>query len=95
MRLPSILAIILILLFLVIASGCSTPVPVTMKFPEATKSMLATCPDLKKVDENTTKLSDIVETVTNNYQLYYDCKANIDDWIEWYNGQKKIFESVK
>ena len=85
----------LILISVVLLSACSTPVPVTMKFPEASNSMLVTCPDLKKVDETTTKLSDIVDTVSSNYQSYYDCKANVDDWIEWYTGQKKIFESVK
>jgi hypothetical protein len=75
--------------------GCATSVPVVMKFPDAPKDMLETCPDLDKVDEKTAKLSDILDTVTGNYQKYYDCKATVDDWITWYQGQKKIFESVK
>ena len=85
----------LILISAILLSACATPVPVVMKFPSATDSMLTKCPDLKAVDPKTDKLSDIIQTVTNNYEQYYDCKANLDDWIEWYNGQKKIFENIK
>lgn len=95
MRLPSILAILLILLFLVIATGCSTPVPIVPAFPAVPVSLKQTCPDLKKVDESTTKLSDIVGSVADNYQLYYDCKSRVDDWIEWYDTQKGIFDKIK
>jgi len=79
---------------LLLLSACSTTVPVTMKFPEAPSELMQACPDLKTLDPNTTKLSDILEVVTDNYGQYYDCKANVDDWIEWYNTQKKIFDKV-
>ena len=77
--------------------GCaSTPVPVVPKFPTvADPSMMTPCPDLGTVAEDTTKLSDIIGTVTTNYASYYDCKANVSNWIEWYNTQKKIYESIK
>jgi hypothetical protein len=42
-----------------------------------------------------TKLSDLLETVSNNYSSYYECKTKHDSWIEWYNDNKKIYESVK
>jgi len=93
MRLPSILAIILILLFLMVAAGCST-VPVTVKFPDVPKDMLIACPDLKLSPE-TTKLSEVLPTVVDNYGQYYACKDNVDSWIDWYNSQKKIFDNVK
>jgi hypothetical protein len=75
--------------------GCASPVPVTMKFPSVPEGMLKSCPDLQTVDPNTKKLSEVVEIVVNNYQTYYDCKDQSNDWIEWYTTQKKIYESVK
>lgn len=83
------------LLILVLLTGCATSVPVTTKFPDAPVEMMKTCPDLKAIDPAVTKLSEVLTTVVDNYGQYYDCKANTDDWIEWYNTQKKIFNGVK
>ena len=85
----------LFLILTIVLAGCSTPVPVTVKFPDTPKEMLIACPDLTTVDPSTTKLSDILETVTGNYQKYYDCKSQVDDWITWYNTQKSIFDKIK
>jgi hypothetical protein len=52
------------------------------------------CPQLEKL-ENDAKLSDISKTITINYSTYYECAVKNDGWIEWYNIQKNIFESVK
>lgn len=79
-----------ITLFLV---GCST-VPVTAKFPEAPRYSLQTCPRLQELKEGA-KLSDVANTVTINYTTYYDCAVRNDAWVEWYQIQKHIFESVK
>ena len=82
------------LLFVLILTGCSTTVPVTAKFPDVPERLLVKCPQLEKL-ENESKLSDISKTVTNNYTTYYDCAVKHDAFIEWYNIQKNIFESVK
>lgn len=82
------------LLFALILTGCSTTVPVTAKFPEVPERLLVKCPQLEKL-ENEAKLSDISKTITNNYTTYYECAVKNDAWIEWYQVQKKIFESVK
>jgi hypothetical protein len=74
--------------------GCSTTVPVTAKFPEVPERLMQKCPQLEKL-ENEAKLSDISKTVTNNYTTYYECAVKDDAWIEWYQKQKIIFESVK
>lgn len=87
-----ILTIFIILAFL--ATGCSTTVPVTAKFPEAPERLLEKCPQLKKLEEEA-KLSDITKTITNNYTTYYECAVKDDAWIEWYQKQKIIFESIK
>ena len=83
-----------LLILTILLTGCATTVPVTVKFPEAPKELLQTCPDLKSLDPEVKKLSDVLNTVVDNYSQYYDCKSNIDDWIEWYNTQKKIFDKV-
>lgn len=86
---------LLIISLLSVLTGCATPVPVAVKFPSVPSELMKSCPDLKTVDTNTTKLSEVLSVVVDNYSQYYDCKSNLDDWIEWYNTQQKIFNSVK
>ena len=74
--------------------GCSTTVPVTAKFPEAPEKLMEKCPQLKKIPDEA-KLSEIGTTVVENYTTYYECAVKDDAWIEWYQIQKHIFESVK
>ena len=81
-------------LLLLLMVGCSTTVPVTAKFPEVPERLMQKCPQLEKL-ENEAKLSDIAKTVSNNYTTYYECAVKDDAWIEWYQTQKHIFESVK
>lgn len=78
----------------IILMGCSTTVPITAKFPEAPESLMEKCPSLEKL-ENEAKLSDIAKSITNNYTKYYECSTKHSGWIEWYQKQKNIFESVK
>jgi hypothetical protein len=82
------------ILLLTLLIGCSTTVPVTAKFPEVPERLMKKCPQLEKL-ENDAKLSDISKTITINYSTYYECAVKNDGWIEWYNIQKNIFESVK
>jgi hypothetical protein len=82
------------LLILLVLAGCSTTVPVKMKFPEVPDKLLQKCPQLQKLGEDV-KLSDVSKTVTINYTTYYECAVKNDAWIEWYQIQKHIYESVK
>ena len=76
--------------------GCATPVPVERHFPDVPKELKTPCPEnLKKVDANTTKLSDVVSTVIDNYSQYHECRVKLKAWIDWYDQQKVIFDSVK
>jgi hypothetical protein len=79
--------------FLLVLTGC-TSVPIAPKFPEVPERILQKCPQLEKLNEES-KLSDIAKTVTNNYTTYYECAVKHDAFIEWYQVQKKIYESVK
>jgi len=82
-----------LLISLLLLGGCSTTVPVTVKFPQPPASM-SSCGELGKLN-NEAKLSDVAESVSTNYSIYYECSVKNDAWIEWYQVQKSIFESVK
>jgi hypothetical protein len=75
-------------------SACVS-VPVERKFPKAPEELVVTCPDLQLVPQGTTQLSVVLETITTNYGQYQGCTNKVDAWNEWYNDQKKIFDSVK
>lgn len=76
-------------------TGCSTLLPVAPTWPEVPKEITETCPTLQEVPQGTTKLSTVVETVTNNYGTYYECQAKHEAWLLWYNEQKRIHEELK
>lgn len=82
------------LILVLMLAGCSTTVPVTSKFPEPPKYSLQACPQLQTLKDGS-KLSEVATTVTINYSTYYECAVKNDAWIEWYQIQKHIFESVK
>lgn len=84
---------IVVMFVLAMCSGCSTTVPVTAKFPEPPKVGLSTCPQLQTVAEGV-KLSELTATVAQNYSTYYECAVRVDQWSEWYQIQKNIFERV-
>ena len=85
---------IAILLVPFLLAGCLAT-PVKRNFPDVPADMKVACPALKEVDPNTTKLSEVVTVVSENYGTYQECKIKVDLWVEWYNTQKQIFDSVK
>ncbi len=85
---------IIVMFVLAMCSGCSTVVPVTAKFPEPPRLGLGPCPQLQTVPDGV-KLSELTNTVIVNYGTYYECAVRVDQWNEWYNIQKRIFEGVK
>ncbi len=78
---------------MLILAGCSTT-PVKRNFPNVPSELLEACPELKQT-EPTSKLSEVLKVVTENYSQYHECKVKNDAWNEWYKSQKQIFESVK
>ena len=75
-----------------ILTGCVTPVK--RNFPEMPSVLEQPCQDLKTVP-STNKLSIVLEVVTENYALYRECQIKSETWLDWYQTQKKIFDSVK
>jgi hypothetical protein len=85
----------LLIVALALSLSACVSVPVERKFPKAPEELMVTCPALQTIPAGTTQLSVVVEVVTANYGQYQLCQIKNDTWIEWYNEQKKIFDSVK
>ena len=82
-------------LLTMVLTGCSTVVPVTVKFPDPPGRLATTtCSPLKKL-EDTSGISDIARTVAGNYSLYYECWVKTEAWIEWYHIQRQLFEQAQ
>jgi hypothetical protein len=86
---------LVLLLPVLLLTGCLATAPVVPKWPNVPKELLVACPDLKTVDATNDKLSTLVETVTDNYREYYQCSDKVNDWITWYNGQQKLWQTIK
>jgi len=85
---------LIIILSTLMLTGCYDNF-VERKFPEIFEELKSSCPSLQQLDPATDKLSVVVDSVVVNYSTYYECKVKVDAWIEWYNTQRTIFESVK
>jgi hypothetical protein len=83
------------ILLLTLLTGCSTTVPVVMKFPDIPPSLNEKCPALKKIEGESVTIVDLHKTVVENYTQYHECSTKVEGWMEWYTTQKKIYESVK
>jgi hypothetical protein len=83
----------LIILFTIFLASCSTPVPLTNRFPEAPATLLEGCPkQLEKIEGDNVTIVDFTKTVVKNYGTYHECAAKYDSWIDWYHTQKKLWD---
>jgi len=85
----------LLIAILAVSLTACVSVPVERKFPKAPEELMVACPNLQTIPAGTTQLSVVVEAVTANYGQYQLCQTKTNTWIDWYNRQKDIFESVK
>jgi hypothetical protein len=85
---------ILILTLIVMLSAC-TAVPIKPKFPEAPQVLKDKCENLKKIEGDSVAITEMLKVVIHNYSLYYECSTKVEGWQEWYETQKKIYESIK
>jgi len=88
---------LMVILLVLLLSACGSVMgpKASMTWPAVPDEVKTACPDLAQIDPNTTKLSDALDVVSANYTQYYTCKDRVDNWIEWYNNQQKIYNSVK
>ena len=83
------------LLIALLLAGCSTTVPVQPKFPNPGPELMKKCGELKKIEGDKVAITELLKVVVYNYSLYYECSTKVEGWQEWYNEQKKIYESAK
>jgi hypothetical protein len=78
-----------------VLAACSTPVPVSQRFPDVPKALVERCESLKKIEGDRVAITEMLKVVVQNYGMYYECAAKVDGWNDWYQEQKRIYESVK
>jgi hypothetical protein len=89
---------IITILLLLSLTGCNflaKPVPVKRNFPEAPAELKKMCEDLMQIEPGKNSITDMLKVVVHNYTLYHECSNKVEGWNEWYEAQRKIFESVK
>lgn len=79
----------------VLLVGCSTSVPVKMKFPEVPQALMEKCEDLEKLPADTKQLSKTAESVIKNYSKHHQCRIKVEEWQEWYKANKKLWDDVQ
>ena len=83
------------LLLVLLLVACSTAVPVRQKFPEVPNALIERCESLRKVEGDKVAITEMLIVVVQNYGMYYECAAKVDGWNDWYQEQKRIYESIK
>lgn len=76
-------------------TACSTPVPIKPAWPGVPTALTERCETLKKVEGDKVAITEMLKVVVQNYTLYYECSTKVEGWNEWYEGQKKIYDSIK
>lgn len=66
-----------------------------MSWPEVPANLTEPAENLKPLPEDKKTLTDLLENANENFGSYYTLKEKYNSWIEWYNTQKNIYESVK
>lgn len=88
---------LLVAILALTVSGCSVLVPVKPRFPEPVPELVERCRELQQVAPtgNPVAITDMLKIIVNNYGLYYQCSNKVDGWNQWYEEQRRIYESVK
>ena len=84
---------IAIILATVCVVGCASS-PVRVKFPEAPEELQKDCGSLEVIEQDNHQFSNFLNTVVDNYGVYYECKIQADGWKRWYDEQSKIFNEA-
>jgi hypothetical protein len=86
--------IVLLVVAAALSTGCMPKPRIAMNFPNVPEQLLTNCEDLDILSEDETKLSELLLTVNSNYSKSHQCRAKNESWINWYNEQKTIYNSV-
>lgn len=84
-----------VLVVCIALAGCAAT-PVARNFPSVPDELKKQCEDLQQISPaNPLAITELLKTVIANYSRYYQCANRVEGWQEWYDTQKKIFDSVK
>jgi len=84
------------LLVTVVLSACAAPTPVRQTFPQAVPELMEPCDRLRTiVVKDDVAITELLRTVTENYQNYHICSERVAAWQEWYRSQRQINESIR
>lgn len=85
-----------VMLAATLLTGCfATATPVKRSFPEAPVYLMQPADELRVLDKNTQDLDALILNANENYESYRELDIRLQGWQQWYQEQKKIFESVK
>lgn len=70
-------------------SACASGIP---KFPD--KPNVGACPEYLETVEDGVKLSELLQTIKDNYITYHTCDAKVKAWDEWYDRQRKAWDEA-
>lgn len=84
----------ILLLSVIFLAGCNATVPVKQYFPEVPTHLLKSCPQLKTIEGQEVKLSELLKTMSENYTEYHKCADLLENWQRWYKLQKEIFDDL-
>jgi uncharacterized lipoprotein YmbA len=84
----------LLIVLVLLLTGCSTTVPVKQKFLLVPEQLLTNCKSLQLMDKDSS-IVDATKVVVTNYTEYYQCSILVDTWQQWYREQKLIFEELR
>lgn len=86
---------IIFLSLIILVTGCSTVKP-WPEFPPLEESLMKPCPELIQLPVDVTiTISQLTESVVNNYTLRHLCANKVEGWKQWYETQKKIYDEAK
>lgn len=85
---------LLLIISTLLLASCTSPVPIKQKFPDVPPVLLESCPKLEKAKDDEKDITKLLKVVIKNYGYYHQCSAKHEQWIEWYNKQKEIFDKA-
>ena len=81
----------LLILSVLLVSGCAVNQQQKLYFPEMPGELLVPCSQLHQLNPNA-KLSDVSHVINANYALYHECAARHAASIKWFQTTKNLFE---
>jgi len=70
--------------------------PTWRKFPEQKNTtLLQPCPDLETIQGDKVAVTELLQSIVKNYGLYYECSLKNDQWKEWYELNRKEWQTHK